>query len=208
MNRRERRYGRMYLLPLLLALSGLAVLVLEWVLRLEGFDVFDELKQTLLRNSVSLIYPVVLLFLYVFRISPKTARVFSIVSLVLLLTQLILVIYCMTHQAQGLILWIPGHMLLRNIKNLQLLRNARNVLLTFADACFVLSSLSAVFNCLIYAFVKTRSEARNAEFDRKNAYLTHGLEKSSRRTEKDNAPATDEPTRVVSVPEEFSESEH
>ena len=38
MNRRERRRGRMYLLPLLLGLTGIALLVLEWVLRIQGAD--------------------------------------------------------------------------------------------------------------------------------------------------------------------------
>ena len=208
MNRRERRYGRMYLLPLLLALTGPALLVLEWALRLDGFDGFDELRETLLHSSFSLLYPIVLMFSYIFRISPKTARIFSIVSLVLLLTQLFFVIYCATHQATGLMPWIPGHMLLRSIKQLQTVENARNVLLTLSDACFVLSTLSTVFTCLIYAHVKTRSEARNAEFDRKNAYLTHGTQKSSLSTKKEPTPTVDEPTRVVSVPQEFSESQH
>lgn len=205
MNRRERRYGRMYLLPLLLALSAMSLLVLEWVLRLEGFDGFDELRQTMLRSSVSLIYPMVLMGLFVFRIPPKTARIFSIVSLVLLLAQLILVIYCKSHQIQGLMVWVPGHMLLRNVENLQILRSAQNVLLTCADACFVLSNLSAVFSCLIYALVKTRSDVRNAEFDRQNAYSSV---KASRKKKKDKTPDADEPTRVVPVAEEFSEAEH
>lgn len=205
MNRRERRYGRMYLLPLLLALSAMSLLVLEWVLRLEGFDGFDELRQTMLRSSVSLIYPLVLMGLFVFRIPPKTARIFSIVSLVLLLTQLILVIYCNSHAVQGLMVWVPGHMLLRSIQNLQILRSAQNVLLTCADACFVLSNLSAVFSCLIYAAMKTRSDVRNAEFDRQNAYSS---KKSSRKTKKDKIPEVDEPTRVVPVAEELSEAEH
>lgn len=206
MNRRERRYGRMYLLPLLLALTGMSLLVLEWVLRIDGFGDFDELNQALLHCSLSLLYPMVLLFLYVFRISPKTARIVSLVSIVLLLIQLFFVIYCATHQAAGLMAWIPGHMLLRSIKQLQTVDSARNVLLTISDSCFVLSALTSVFTPLLYAYVKTRSDERNAEFDRKNAYLTHGSAESSRANYAVPV-SVDEPTRVVSIPEEFYESE-
>ena len=45
MNRRERRYGRMYLLPLLLGLTGMALLVLQWGLRVKGFDEFGALDK-------------------------------------------------------------------------------------------------------------------------------------------------------------------
>lgn len=201
MNRRERRYGRMYLLPLLLALTGMSLLVLEWVLRIDGFGDFEELKQTLLHCTLSLLYPTVLLFLYAFRVSPKVAKIFSIVSIVLLLVQLFFVIYCATHQAIGLMAWIPGHMLLRSIKQLQTVENARNILLTLSDSCFVLSTLSTVFTTFLYAYVKTRSDERNAEFDRKNAYLTHSHSRKAAPTS-----TTNEPTRVVAVPEEYYES--
>ena len=201
MNRRERRYGRMHLLPLLLALTGMSLLVLEWVLRIDGFGDFGELNQVLLHCSFSLLFPVVLMFLYVFRISPKLARIFTIVSVVLLLIQLFFVIYCATHQAVGLIAWIPGHMLLRSIKQLQMVKNAGNILLVLSDSCFVLSSLSAVFTTLLYSYVKTRSDERNAEFDRKNAYLTHNRSKATSTT-----PTTNEPTRVVPIPEEYYDS--
>lgn len=206
MNRRERRYGRMYLLPLLLALTGLALLVLEWVLRLEGFGSFEELDLTIRHNILSLLYPVVLMFLFVFRIPPKTARIFSIVSLGLSLVQFILVLYCMKNAPKDFMLWIPGHMFLAHVQALQIVRSVQNVLLTCADACFVLCNLSAVFTCLIYACVKTRSESRNAEFDRKYAYLAQDAEtKPAREQKKQAVPAEQEATRIAPVPQELLE---
>lgn len=171
MNRRERRYGRMYLLPLLLALTGLALLPLEWVLRLSGFDAFGDLGQTMLHNILILIYPFILMVLFIFRVPPKTARIFSIVSLAIALAQLVLVLYCHKNAPHGFMLWVPGRMLLPHIDALKQVKNAQNVILTCSDACFVLCNLSAVFTCLIYAKVKTSSDKRNAEFDRRHAYL-------------------------------------
>ena len=212
MNRRERRYGRMYLLPLLLALTGLALLVLEWVLRMEGFGGFEELDLILRHNILSLLYPVVLMFLFMFRIPPKTARIFSIVSLGLSLVQFILVIVCMNKAPTGFMLWIPGHMFLAHVEALQVVRSAQNVLLTCADACFVLCNLSAVFTCLLYAYVKTRSDCRNAEFDRKYAYLAQGLEgKPGRKQKKQALSLEQEATRIAPVPQELleeAEAEH
>ena len=202
MNRRERRYGRMYLLPLLLALTGLALLPLEWVLRLSGFDAFGDLAQTVIHNCLCVAFPLVLMFLFVFRVPPKVARIFAFVSLALALAQLIVVLY-------------PGHMLLPHINALKEVKNAQNVLLTASDACFVLSTLSAVGTCLIYAAVKIRSDKRNAEFDRRNAYLKNGgkppVEEPApeKRTRTKAAPAkgrrthsTASSNRVMSVPDD------
>jgi len=212
MNRRERRYGRMYLLPLLLALTGLALLVLEWALRLEGFGGFEELDLSIRHNIFSLLYPAVLMFLFIFRIPPKTARIFSIVSLGLSLFQFIIVLYCKENAPKEFMLWIPGHMFLSHVQALQIIRNAQNVLLACSDACFILCNLSAVFTCLIYAYVKTRSESRNAEFDRKYAYLAHGSEKKSKRKQKKQAVSAQlEATRIAPVPTELlkdMEAEH
>ncbi len=193
MNRRERRYGRMYLLPLLLALTGLALLPLEWVLRLSGFDAFADLKQTMLHNAIILFYPLVLLLLYAFRISPKAARVFSIVSLGLMIAQLVVIFYCTSKMPRPLMQWVPGYMLMSHIFALQQVRNAQNILLTCSDLSFVLSNLSAIFTCLVYAKVKTRSDLRNAEFDRRNPFP----EKKS-----PVVSAADAATKVLPIPKE------
>ena len=210
MNRRERRYGRMYLLPLLLALTGLALLPLEWVLRLSSFDAFGDLGQTVLHSSMILFYPLVLMLLFAVRVSPKTARVFCFVSLFLSLVQLIVALYCNRAAPYGLLLWVPGHMLMPHIHAAQQARTAQNILLVLSDASFLLSSLSAVITCLIYAKVKTHSDLRNAEFDRKNAYLCKDdsqipAEKSKKepaKSEPPAKPAIDAATRVVPIPKE------
>lgn len=193
MNRRERRYGRMYLLPLLLALTGLSLLPLEWVLRLSSFDAFGDLAQTMLHSCISLFYPLVLMVLFACRISPKSARIVSIVSLALTLVHLILILVCNSKTPQGLLLWVPGRMLVADFHNLQAVKNAQNRLLAYSDLCFLLCNLSSVFTCLIYAAIKTKSDKRNAEFDRRNAYFTG----------KTAAPAAkapdEEPTRIVSL---------
>ncbi len=198
MNRRERRYGRMYLLPLLLALTGLALLPLEWVLRLEGFDAFGELAQVMRLNWYIVIYPVILMFLYIFRIPPKVARILAYISLALALFQLGVVFCYKSQSPNGFLSWVPGCKLLSHIQALQLRRSAQNILLTCADACFLLCNLSAVFTCLIYADIKAKSDRRNAEFDRRNAYLTRRTVQEEPTQTVD--PILDEPTQIVELP--------
>ena len=52
MNRRERRYGRMYLPPLLLGLTGIALLVLAWVLELQGAGASGALDSAMRASSL------------------------------------------------------------------------------------------------------------------------------------------------------------
>lgn len=203
MNRRERRWGRMYLLPLLLALTGLALLPLEWVLRLEGFDAFGELKYTMIHNALIVVYPIILLLLYIFRTSPKTARVFSFVSLGLALLHLALVIYGAKHPAASVMAWVPGRSLIAHTQALAEAKTAQNILLISSDLCFLLTDLTAVFTCLVYASVKTRSDARNAEFDRKNAFVARRYAREELQKAKE-ANYIDEPTRLVELPPEYA----
>ncbi len=203
MNRRERRWGRMYLLPLLLALTALALLPLEWVLRLEGFDEFDELKYTIIHNAAIVGYPIVLMFLYLFRIPPKTARIFSFVSLGLALLHLGAVIYCAKNPAVPFMAWVPGQSLIAHVQTLKEAKTAQNILLTAADICFLLTNLVAVFTCLIYAAVKTRSDVRNAEFDRKNAFVARRYAREELQKAKDES-HMDDPTRLVNLPADYA----
>ncbi len=203
MNQWERRWGRMYLLPLLLALTGLAFLPLEWVLRLEDFDAFLELKNTMLHTAVIVVYPITLMFLYIFRISPKTARIFSFVSLGLALVHLSLVIYCAKHPDGSFLIWVPGQSLIAHVRSLKEAKTAQNILLTFSDICFLLTNLTAVGTCLVYASVKTRSDARNAEFDRKNSFVARRYAREELQKAKE-ANHIDEPTRLVEVPPEYA----
>lgn len=168
MNRRERRRGRtMYLLPLMLALTGLALLPLEWVLRINDFDSFLNLRQMVLQALPAVLYPLVLWGLYLFRVSPKTAKTFSLVSVGLTLAQLIVILLCARKPAAGLAAWIPGHALLRSVSALRGETTAQNVLLVCSDAAMLLTPFSAIFSCLRYAAVKKQSDARNADFEQR-----------------------------------------
>ncbi len=232
MNRRERRHGRMFLLPLLLGLSGIALLVLEWVLQLRGSgsgvldaamragsfkEIFGFLKSlgAILRpNLVILVLPLILLVLYLIRIPPKAARIASLVLLAAALFHVIVVLYCGGHAPNALFRKVPGYGLLAHAKNMRLNKNADSALLTFADAAFVLSTVSSVFTCLIYSLVKARSEERNEAFDQRNAYLINaGSPAPAVRDVPAPAPAvsdspavsdgpavSDEPTRVLELP--------
>ena len=193
MNRRERRRGRMYLLPLLLGLTGIALLVLEWVLRIQGADGAGALDSALRVGKVDdvflhggllpsllaairptlpiLILPAILLILYLCRIPPKAARFVACGVFALFLIHLIVVIRCGGHDPSAFARRIPGHDLLLHYRTFQADKTVGNFLPFCAGLCFLLSTLTAVCSTLIYSFVKARSDRRNAEFDRRNAYL-------------------------------------
>ena len=214
MNRRERRRGRMYLLPLLLGLTGIALLVLEWVLLLQGADGSGALDAALRVGDVDdvflhggllqslfaairptlpiLIYPLILLVLYLVRIPPKAARVVTCLSLVLFLVHLGAVLYCGKHDPTPFTLRIPGYDLLRHLRAAKADKSVRNILLAGSDSAFLASTFTTVLSTLIYSFVKARSDRRNAEFDRRNAYL--------------NRPVQPEPAYAVPAPEAIGEA--
>ncbi len=215
MNRRERRRGRMYLLPLLLGLTGIALLVLEWVLLLQGADGSGALDAALRVGKVDdvflhggllpsllaairpalpiLILPLILLILYLCRIPPKAARIAACAVSALFLVQLIVVIRCGSHAPSAFALRIPGYGLLSHRRAFAAEKTVGSFLPFCADLCFVLSTLTAVCSCLIYSFVKARSDVRNAEFDRRNAYL--------------NRPAQPQPAYAASAPEAVEAAE-
>ena len=238
MNRRERRYGRMYLPPLLLGLTGIALLVLAWVLEVQSAggagaldsalragsfrDVFlhsgllKSLGARVRPSCVILILPAIRLVLYLIRIPPKYARIAAGVSLALALFHLVIALYCGSHTPTPLCLRVPGYGLLANAKTLRTDKSFGNVLLTCSDAAFVLSSVSGIFSCLVYSFVKAHSDRRNAAFDQRNAYLIRpalGAEPLPEPEPAEPEPETaepvlptvsDEPTRVLDLPEDFS----
>ena len=193
MNRRERRRGRMYLLPLLLGLTGIALLVLEWVLRIQSAGGSGALDTALRSGSVDdvflhggllpsllaairpslpiLILPAILLILYLCRIPPKAARFVACGVFLVFLVQLIVIIQCGKHDPGAFALRVPGHSLLVDYRAFRADRTVGNFLPFCAGLCFLLSTFTAVCSCLIYSFVKARSDRRNAEFDRRNAYL-------------------------------------
>ena len=215
MNRRERRRGRMFLLPLLLGLTGIALLVLEWVLLLQGADgsgaldaalrvgdvddvflhggLLPSLLSAIRPNLTILILPAILLILYLCRIPPKAARIAACAVFALFLVHLIVVIQCGKHDPSAFALRVPGHDLLIHYRAVKSEKTVRGILLAAADLCFVLSTFTAVCSTLIYSFVKARSDKRNAEFDRRNAYL--------------NRPIEPAPAYAVPAPEALEEAE-
>ena len=240
MNRRERRYGRMYLLPLLLGLTGIALLVLEWVLQLHGSgssgaldsalragsfrDVFlhngllKSLGAVVRPNCVILIFPLLLLVLYLIRIPPKVGRIVIGAALVVALLHVAVVLYCGKHDPTALCLKFPGYGLLGHLRSARVDKRFIKILPACADGAFVLSSVSSVFTCLAYTLAKAHSERRNAAFDARNAYLINAgqakyavpaPEPEPELPEPEfEAPAvpdvSDEPTRVLELPpEEF-----
>ena len=233
MDRRERRYGRMYLLPLMLGLTGIALLVLEWVLRLQGADsagtmdaalragnlkdvflhsgLLKSLWTSVRSSRVILIFPLILMILYAVRIPPKAGLVAAGLALLLALIHVGVVLYCGKHSPTALCLKIPGYGLLAHARALRLDKRFENVLLTCADAAFLLSTVSAIFTCLLYSYVKARSDQRNAAFDQRNAYLIHAGQPQNDAPVPQPEPeapvlpaVTDEPTQVVELPEEYS----
>ena len=215
MNRRERRYGRMYLLPLMLGLTGIALLVLQWGLIVQNLDKSGALDTALRAGSVDdvflhggllqsllkmirptfpiLIFPMILLVLYLLRIPPKAARIAALVSLAVALFHLVVVIYCGKHDPTPFTLRIPGYDLLNHLRTAKADKTVQNILLAGADSAFVASTFTTVLSTLIYSFVKARSDRRNAEFDRRNAYL--------------NRPVQPEPAYAVPAPEAIEEAE-
>ena len=220
MNRRERRRGRMYLLPLLLGLTGMALLVLEWVLRLQAVDSSGALDAALRAGTVDdvflhggllqslfaairptlpiLIYPLILLILYLIRIPSKAARIVTCLSLALFLVHLGAVIYCGRHDPTPFTLRIPGYGLLNHIRTAKADKTVQNILLAGADSAFLASTFTTVLSTLIYSFVKARSDKRNAEFDRRNAYLIRPAQPQPANA----VPAAPE-AEAVEAPEEY-----
>ena len=232
MNRRERRYGRMYLLPLLLGLTGIALLVLEWVLQLHGSgasgpldaalragsfrDVFlhsgllKSLDAVVRPNLVILIFPLLLLALYLIRIPPKVSRIVIGAALLVALFHVAVVLYCGKHDPTPLCLKVPGYGLLAHLRSAQVDKRFIKILPASADGAFVLSSVSTVFTCLAYTLAKAHSERRNAAFDARNAYLIGTAaapaepELPEPEPEAHEVPdVSDEPTRVLELPEDF-----
>ena len=68
MNAKERKRAKlMYRFPLLLALTGLVLLLLHWALGFASMDAFGELLPLVRRNWYILVLPGELLLLYHFR---------------------------------------------------------------------------------------------------------------------------------------------
>ena len=93
MNYKERKRARlMYLLPMMLALTGLALLVLEWAVSFDDLNTLSELLFLLKSNWYIILLPVVLMVFYFIRIQPVGAYIGAGLAALLLLVQLIVAV--------------------------------------------------------------------------------------------------------------------
>ena len=154
MNAKERERAKlMYRFPLLLALTGLALLLLHWALGFASMDAFGELLPLARqRNWYILVLPVALLLLYLFRAPVAAAYGGAAVGAVLLLIQLVVSFLLRRSggDAMGLAAWIPGHGLFSSLQVLAAQVSAASILAFAADLALVLCNASTIFSCMGY----------------------------------------------------------
>ena len=152
MNAKERKRAKlMYRFPLLLALTGL-VLLLHWALGFASMDAFGELLPLVQRNWYILVLPVALLLLYLFRAPVAAAYGGAAVGAVLFLIQLVVSFLLRRSggDAMGLAAWIPGHGLFSSLQVLAAQVSAASILAFAADLALVLCNASTIFSCMGY----------------------------------------------------------
>lgn len=152
MNAKERKRAKlMYRFPLLLALTGL-VLLLQWALGFASMDAFGELLPLVQRNWYILVLPVALLLLYLFRAPVAAAYGGAAVGAVLFLIQLVVSFLLRRSggDAMGLAAWIPGHGLFSSLQVLAAQVSAASILAFATDLALVLCNASTIFSCMGY----------------------------------------------------------
>ena len=166
MTYKERKRARlMYLFPMMLALTGLALLFFEWALSFDDLNALQDLKALLQHNWYILILPVILMILCAIRIPPLGAYIAAGTAALLFLIQLI-VAFLLGRSggaAAGLVAWTPGNGLfvaIRSVKDGWTLSGGTAL---FAHLCLMLTNLSAVFSCLYYVRIKNLSDRRRAQ---------------------------------------------
>lgn len=153
MNAKERKRAKlMYRFPLLLALTGLVLLLLQWALGFASMDAFGELLPLVQRNWYILVLPVALLLLYLFRAPVAAAYGGAAVGAVLFLIQLVVsfLLRRSGSDAMGLAAWIPGHGLFSSLQALAAQVSAASILAFAADLALVLCNASTIFSCMGY----------------------------------------------------------
>ena len=174
MTHKEKKRGRlMFLLPLMLALTGLAFLLFNWVLQFSTLDALSDLKQLMQRNWYILLLPLIFLVLYLIKVPPLGAYIGAGVAAVCFLIQLIvaLILFRSGKQADGLVQWVPAHTLLQNVQAAIYSVSLEHVLALLSDLCLLVANLSAVFSCLGYVQVKNESDLRQARAARREKLL-------------------------------------
>lgn len=165
MTYKERKRARlMYLFPLMLALTGLALLFFEWALSFDDLNALQDLKLLLQHNWFILLLPLILMILCAIRVPPLGAYIAAGVAALLFLVQLV-VAFLLGRSggaAAGLAAWIPGNALFAAIRSVKDGWTLAGGVQLFAHLCLVLTNLSAVFSCLGYVRVKTLSDRRRS----------------------------------------------
>ncbi len=166
MNAKERKRAKlMYRFPLLLALTGLVLLLLQWALGFASMDAFSELLPLVRRNWYILVLPVALLLLYLFRAPVAAAYCGAAVGAVLFLIQLVVSFLLRRSggDAVGLAAWIPGHGLFSSLQALAAQVSAARILAFAADLALVLCNASAIFSCMGYISALRQATERAAQ---------------------------------------------
>lgn len=166
MTYKERKRARlMYLFPMMLALTGLALLILEWALNFTDLDALLDFKSLLTHNWYILLLPTALLVLYLIRVQPLGAYIGAGIGGVLFLIQLLVAFLLGVGggTASGFTALVPGHDLFVCIRTVRAGWTVAAGIGLFANLCLILCNLSAVFSCMYYVRVKNRSDWRQKE---------------------------------------------
>lgn len=165
MTYKERKRARlMYLFPLMLALTGLALLFFEWALAFDDLNALQDLKAIFQHNWYILILPLALMILCAVRVPPLGAYIAAGVAALLFLIQLVIAFLLGSSggNAAGLVALVPGNALFVAIRAIKDGWTLSGGVRLFAHLSLVLSNLSAVFSCMYYVRVKTMSDRRRA----------------------------------------------
>ena len=166
MTYKERKRARlMYLFPLMLALTGLALLFFEWALAFDDLNALVDLKQIMQHNWFILILPLILMILCMIRIPPLGAYIASGVAALLFLIQLVVAFLLGLRGGSpaGLVAWVPGNELFVAIRAVKDGWTISGGVGLFAHLCLVLTNLSAIFSCMYSVRVKNKSDRRRAD---------------------------------------------
>ena len=140
MTYKERKRARlMYLFPLMLALTGLALLFFEWALSFEDLNALQDLKFLLQHNWCILLLPIILMILCLIRIPPLGAYIAAGGAAVLFLLQLIVAFLMRNSGADSFAAWIPGNALFAAIQAVKGGWTLSNGVSFFAQLCMLLT---------------------------------------------------------------------
>lgn len=162
MYEQEKRQAKLiYRLPLMLALTGLALLLLQWTLSFSSMEAFQDFVMLLRHNWYILILPAALLLLYLFRAPAKIAFIAAGTSAVLLCIQLFAA-FLRSYQDSALAVWFPGNTLLISLRTALQQPTFTSVLQLCTDLVLLSVCASSVFVCMRYASIRQKTALRAA----------------------------------------------